>query len=191
MGLYWVAGHSGIGGNEIADELAREGSALTFLGPKPALRVSRQVIQQKLNRWFVNQHRVRLQSLGGTLRQVQELISGPSLGTKARFLSFTRAQARVMTGMLTGHNTLWRHFHLLRLVDSLMCRRCGMEEKTSAHILCECEALVSLRHAYLGSFFIEPRDIMYVSMGGHLRLCYSCGAPLILTWGTKGLSIKA
>ena len=32
----------------------------------------------------------------------------------------------------------------------------GVGEEMSAHILCECEALASLRHAYLGSFFLEP-----------------------------------
>ena len=40
-----------------------------------------------------------------------------------------------------------------------LCRRCGAEDETSAHNLCECEALASLRHAYLGSFFLEPEDI--------------------------------
>ena len=34
-----------------------------------------------------------------------------------------------------------------------------MRGETSAHILCECEALALLRHAYLGSFFLEPEDI--------------------------------
>jgi hypothetical protein len=137
----------GIGGNVIADELVREGSALKFLGPEPALEVSKQVIQQKLNLWLGNQHRVRWQSVGGTLRQARQLLSGPSLGIKARFLSFTRAQARIETGMLTTrHNTLRRHLHLLGLVDSLLCRRCGMEEETLAHILCECEALASDIH---------------------------------------------
>jgi hypothetical protein len=38
-------------------------------------------------------------------------------------------------------------------------------EETSAHILCECEALASLRHAYLGSFFLEPKDIQSISLG--------------------------
>jgi hypothetical protein len=52
-------------------------------------------------------------------------------------------------------------------VDSAMCRRCGVEEETSAHILCKCEALASLRHAYLGSFFLEPKDIKSISLGGH------------------------
>jgi hypothetical protein len=39
------------------------------------------------------------------------------------------------------------------------CRKCGTEEETFVHILCECEALASLRHKYLGSFFLDPEDI--------------------------------
>jgi hypothetical protein len=33
------------------------------------------------------------------------------------------------------------------------------------HILCECEALTSLRHAYLGSFFLDPEGIRELGMG--------------------------
>jgi hypothetical protein len=93
-----------------------------------------------------------------TQRQTQELISGPCLGVKARFLSFHRIQSRVVTGLLTGHNTLRRHLHLLGLSDSLLCRMCGAEDETSVHILCEYEALASHRYVYLGSF-LEPEDI--------------------------------
>jgi hypothetical protein len=94
-----------------------------------------------------------------------ELISGPCLGTKARILSFNRIQSKVVTGLLTGHNTLRRHLYLMGLSDSPLCRRCGAEDETLAHILCECEVLASLRHAYLGSFFLEPEDIKNVSLG--------------------------
>jgi hypothetical protein len=87
-----------------------------------------------------------------------ELISGPCLGTKARILSFNRTQSRAVTG-LTGHNTLKRHLYLMGLSDSPLCRRCGAEDETSAHILCECEAFVSLRRVYLGFFFLGPEDI--------------------------------
>jgi len=38
-------------------------------------------------------------------------------------------------------------------------RKCGTEEETSVRVLCECEALASLRHSYLGSFFLDPEDI--------------------------------
>jgi len=51
------------------------------------------------------------------------------------------------------------------LSDSPLCRRCGAEDQTSAHILCECEALASLRHVYLGSFCLEPEDIKGISVG--------------------------
>jgi hypothetical protein len=51
------------------------------------------------------------------------------------------------------------------LSESPLCRRCVAEDETSAHILCECETLVSLRHAYLDSFFLEPEDVKIISMG--------------------------
>jgi len=45
------------------------------------------------------------------------------------------------------------------LSNNPTCRKCGTEEETSVHILYECEALVSLGHTYLGSFFLDPEDI--------------------------------
>jgi len=51
------------------------------------------------------------------------------------------------------------------LINGPLCRRCGAEEETSAHILCECEVLVSLRRTYLGSIFLDPKDIKSLSLG--------------------------
>jgi len=67
------------------------------------------------------------------------------LGAKDRFISFNRKQPRPFIGLLTGHNTLRRHLHLMGLSDSSLCR-CGAEDETSAHVLSECEALASIRH---------------------------------------------
>jgi len=78
------------------------------------------------------------------------------MGDRARFLSFNRAQSRAVTGLFTGHNTLRRHLHLLGLLDSPLCRRCGAEEETSAHILYEYEALASLRRVS-GLLFLGVR----------------------------------
>ena len=40
-----------------------------------------------------------------------------------------------------------------------------MEQETSSHILCECEALTSSRYVQLGSLFFEPQDIQRISLG--------------------------
>jgi len=126
-----------------------------------------QFSQMRLGCWLVNQHGAQWRGLGDTQRQAHVFISGPSLGTRAKFVTFNRTQSRAVTGLLTGHNTLRRHLHLLGLLDSLLSRKCGVGEETLSHILYECEALASLRHAYLGSFLLEPEDIR---LGGHLEL---------------------
>jgi len=110
-------------------------------------------------------------------RQAHEFISGPSLGTRAKFMTFNRTQSRAVTSLLTGHNNLRRYLHLLGLLDSPLCRKCGVGEETSAHILCECEALASLRHAYLDSFFLEPEDIRRLGLGAIWSCSKAAGLP--------------
>jgi hypothetical protein len=114
---------------------------------------------------------------------------GPCLGTKARFLSFNRTKSRVVTGLLTVYNTLRRHLYLMGLSDSPLCRRCGAEGENSAHILCECEALASLRHVYLGSFILEPGDIKNMS-GGHLELWQGNRAPMNLNGAKRAPRLR-
>jgi hypothetical protein len=100
-----------------------------------------------------------------------------SLGTKAILSSFNRMQSRAVTGLLTRHNTLRRHLHLMGLIDSPLCRKCGAEDETSTHILRQCKALASLRHAYLGSFFLEPENIKNVSLGAIWNFGKVTGLP--------------
>jgi hypothetical protein len=50
------------------------------------------------------------------------------------------------------------------LSDSPLCRRCGAEYETSAHIICECEPLASFRHVCLGLLFLEPEDIKSIRL---------------------------
>jgi hypothetical protein len=47
----------------------------------------------------------------------------------------------------------------MRLSNNPICRKCGTEEETSVYVLCECETMASLRHSYLGSFFLDHEDI--------------------------------
>jgi len=143
------------------------------------LGVSRQDIRKGIRHWLVHQHWVWWRGLGNTQRQARELILGPCLGTKTRFLSFNRTQSRAVTGLLTRHNILRRHLRLMGLSDGPLCRRCGAEDETSAHILCKCKALASLGHMYLGSFFLEPEDIKSISLGIIWNFSKVTGLPWI------------
>ena len=130
-----------------------------------------------------------VRSLGDSQRQPRELISGPSLGAKINVMSFNRTQSRAVIGLLTVHNTLRRHVYLLGLQDCPMCRKCGVMEETSDHILCESDALASLRHAYLGSFFLEPKDIQSISLGAICSFSKASGLPWLNMWD-KGPALR-
>jgi len=118
-----------------------------------------------MKRWMERQHQALWRCPCGTQRQARELISGPNLATGARLLSFNRTQSRAVFGLLTGHNTLRRHVHVMGLSNNVTYRKCGTEEETSVHILGECEALASLRHMYLGSSFLDSEDIRMLEVG--------------------------
>jgi hypothetical protein len=47
----------------------------------------------------------------------------------------------------------------------------------SIHLLCECKALASLRHVYLGSFCLEPEDIKSIILGAIWNFSKATGLP--------------
>jgi hypothetical protein len=163
MRLYWVPGRARVRGNEIADRLARNGSGQRFIGSEPILVVSRQNIRKKTKFWMKNQRLALWRGPCSTQRQARELISGANLVTGARLLSFNRTRTRAVICLLIRHNTLRRH--VMGLSNYPACRKCGTEEETSVHILCQCEALASLRHKYLGSFLLDLEDIRVLWVG--------------------------
>jgi ribonuclease HI len=75
--LYWVPGHAGLRGNEIADKLAKDSSVQKFVGPEPFLGVSNQNTRRKIKRWMDNQHFIMCKSSCSIQSQARELISGP------------------------------------------------------------------------------------------------------------------
>jgi hypothetical protein len=106
-------------------------------------------------------------SIPCTQRQAWELISGPCLGAKARFLSFNRTLSRAVTGFLTGHNTLRRLLHLLGLLDSPLCRSKGRDLGPHSLWLWSF-GLIQTR--VLGLLFLGTRGHQEYKFGGHLEL---------------------
>jgi hypothetical protein len=78
------------------------------------------------------------------------------------------------------------------LSNNPICRKCGTEEETSVHVLCECEALASLRHSYLGSFFLGPKDIRKLNIGVIWKFAKEEGSSnLVIEHGAKRAYSKA
>jgi hypothetical protein len=74
---------------------------------------------------------------------------------------------------------------LVTVCYSLLCRKCEVMEETSAHILCECETLASIRHVHLGPSFLEPKDIQSISPRAIWSFSNASGLPW-LHMGHKG-----
>jgi hypothetical protein len=123
------------------------------------------VCKKKMQCWLDRQHSVRWRGLAGTLRQARELNSGPRRAAKTARVSFHRAQSRVLTGLVAGHNTLRRQLHITGLVGSPLRSKCGAGDGTSAHVLCECAALATPWHIYLRYFFFDPEGITGLGLG--------------------------
>ncbi|CAH1974332.1 unnamed protein product [Acanthoscelides obtectus] len=159
VSLIWVPGHAGIRGNETADTLAKTGSASKLVGPEPALGVTAHKARRKMETWVARQHSQKWRSISRHLRQARELIEGPSAKDGRFCLSLGRANLRLLVGLLSGHNTLRRHLHVMGVAEDPLCERCGVEEETSAHVLCRCEALSYYRQTILGSITLDPQDV--------------------------------
>ena len=99
------------------------------------------------------------QGLTGTQKQAHELILGPIPSAKIRLLSCNRILPRIGTGPFTGHNTLRRDLYIMGLMDSPLFRRCVAEDVTSAHVLCECEDLATLRYIYWAPLFMNNENV--------------------------------
>jgi hypothetical protein len=113
--------------------------------------------------------------------------SPPRLAANTRLFSFNMTQSRVVVGLYWTY-TLRRHLHLLWLTNSPLCRRCEVEDETSAHILCECAALAAPRHVYLGSILLDPKYITSLRLEAIWNFSKETGLRWtgIKLWGKKG-----
>jgi hypothetical protein len=87
--LLWLPGHKAIEGNEIADQLAREGSLQPFIGPEPACGISGRAAGRTIRDWVCREHLEHWQSTIGQ-KQAKGFLAGPSAKRTAEFLKLSR-----------------------------------------------------------------------------------------------------
>ena len=123
-----------------------------------------------MKRWLENKHLALWRGPCSTQRQARELISGPDLAMGLDYCPLTGHKPWLLLASLLDITpsgdiyTSWGYV-MTPCAGNVVLRR------KPVHILCEGEALASLRHAYLGSLFLDPEDIRGTRHGGHLELC--------------------
>ena len=167
--LAWVPGHSGIRGNEAADQLAKAGSEAELMGPEPAIGIPYCLGKMGVRRWLRAQHLLCWRTANGCRQSRALLGDSPSGDLAASIKRLSRREAGLVTRMLTGHGTLNYHLHKLGLSDKPNCRGCDALEETSLHVLCDCPAYARARLDLLESAFLRPQQISSLSVGSLLR----------------------
>jgi len=72
----------------------------------------------------------------------------------------------------------------LGLVDNPGCGRCKEAIETPSNVLCNCEAIATLRFRHLGQHFIKPGDFEDISVS---RIWHSVQSASLLNARVKGL----
>lgn len=156
--LVWVPGHSGIEGNEKADELARLGSAASVFGPEPQIPIPQSLCVRALRKWVRSEHDKRWTAYEGGVHTKSFF---PKVDEKwaRELLKMDRCRIRRVVGAITGHCGLSKHLARMRLSDNSECT-CGSEEETGIHILCDCPKFSQLRRRVLGSYVMWPSEML-------------------------------
>ena len=108
--LAWVPGHSGVEGNELADELAKKGASSLPFGPEPTLGISYRQARKEVEIWLQMEKAKSWQGMPNT-RNLKRLSIKPSRELTQKLLSLKRTEVRRIVGILTGHCHLRHHLH--------------------------------------------------------------------------------
>ena len=167
--LVWTPGHCGILGNEAADGLSRQASAIKYTGLEPVLGVTSPTVRNELQLWASREQWKQWRE-ATKYRQAKQLLRQANLSYTKYALRLCRTDLRILVGLLTGHADLNRHLTLMQIRTDTVCPLCQEDEETVLHLLGECSALVVKRANILGSPYLCYEELGKMHWRALLRL---------------------
>lgn len=142
-----MPGHSGIPGNEKADELARNGSSLKLIWSERAIGKYAGLVKSLVKIEVERSH--------------QEMWYKSKSNAKATelLLGLCRVKLRGLVGVFAGHTKLNYHPNKIWIASTPTCRDCGLEPESARHFVCTCPPLKNLRTSrYLADLYLTPEE---------------------------------
>ena len=144
--IIWVPGHSGVIGNEIANQLARRATDLINIDVNSAKPFSASRLEMRS--WAEEAHKT-LWNNERTGKNTKILWGDPNEDKTKQILTLNKKELSRLIGILTGHLNLQSHLHKIGCSGSSRCRACGEDNEPLEHFLCHCPAFACIRTQFL------------------------------------------